>query len=464
MSARPLTISLHALGGQGGGVLADWIVAVARKAGWLAQATSVPGVAQRTGATIYYIELFPDPAATPVLALMPSRGDVDLVLASELMEAGRAINRGLVTPDRTTLVATSSRAYSVGEKSAMGDGRFASGPIVEAATSHARRLVLFDMDAAAEETGSHINAVLLGAAANSGALPFARAYYEAVIRDGGLSVDANLAGFAAGYDNAARSVTGAAPAPRQLNETERLVTEGERRLVDYQDRAYAQLYRKRLARFAGLERPDGLLTRELARYLALWMSFEDTIRVADLKTRAERFARVRDEVRAKPGQIVRITEYLHPRVEELCDTMPAWLGALVLRTGWLRRLIAWAFARGRHVTTSDLGGYLLLSFIASLRGARRATLRHMHENAKIEDWLARCEVAARSDYGLAVEIARCQRLIKGYGDTYDRGWSSFAALMARAPSVTAAELAALREAALVDSEGAALTVALAQSA
>jgi indolepyruvate ferredoxin oxidoreductase beta subunit len=47
------------MGGQGGGVLADWIVALAETEGWIAQSTSVPGVAQRTGATIYYIEMLP---------------------------------------------------------------------------------------------------------------------------------------------------------------------------------------------------------------------------------------------------------------------------------------------------------------------------------------------------------------------------------------------------------------------
>ena len=49
---RPITIAVLALGGEGGGVLADWIVDLAQHGGYLAQTTSVPGVAQRTGATI----------------------------------------------------------------------------------------------------------------------------------------------------------------------------------------------------------------------------------------------------------------------------------------------------------------------------------------------------------------------------------------------------------------------------
>jgi indolepyruvate ferredoxin oxidoreductase beta subunit len=453
---HPITISLHAIGGQGGGVLADWLIAIARDAGWIAQSTSVPGVAQRTGATVYYIELFPLSAIAdrePILALMPMPGDVDLVVASELMEAGRAVNRGLVT-DRTTLVASTSRIYAISEKSGMGDGRFSGAPVLDAIKLAARHLVAFDMEAEAERTGSVISAVLLGAIAGSGALPFDRGTYLAAIEASGIAVGTNLAGFAAGYDAA----QAAPPAPGiALPVTARsLVAEGERRLIDYQDAAYAALYRDRLARFAGVERADGLLTRELARYLALWMSYEDTARVADLKTRGARFERVRREVGAKPGQIVHITEYLHPRLEELCDSMPASLGAFVLRTLWISRLIARMFARGRHVTTSKLGGFLLLYFVGSLRRWRRSTLRYWHENGKIEAWLDLVLRVAARDYPLAVEIARCQRLIKGYGDTYDRGWRNFSVLMARAQAVDAATLARLRLAALADDEGGAL--------
>jgi indolepyruvate ferredoxin oxidoreductase, beta subunit len=49
--ARPITILIAALGGEGGGVLTDWIVAAASQLGFPVQSTSIPGVAQRTGAT-----------------------------------------------------------------------------------------------------------------------------------------------------------------------------------------------------------------------------------------------------------------------------------------------------------------------------------------------------------------------------------------------------------------------------
>ena len=132
---RLIKIAILAMGGEGGGVLADWLVSLAEAHGHLAQTTSVPGVAQRTGATIYYVEVFPAAAAqqagrAPVMALMPMPGDVDIVLASELMEAGRAVQRGLVTPGRTTLLTSTHRVYAIAEKTSMGDGRADSGALL----------------------------------------------------------------------------------------------------------------------------------------------------------------------------------------------------------------------------------------------------------------------------------------------------------------------------------------------
>src|SRR5690606_34614741 len=128
-----------------------------------------PGVAQRTGATIYYVEMIEEPAdgSYPVLSLMPSPGDVDIVIGAELMEAGRAMQRGLVAPDRTTLIASTHRAYAVQEKSVPGDGIADPQKVYEAARVAAKRVVAFDMAALAERTGSAISAVLFGALAGS---------------------------------------------------------------------------------------------------------------------------------------------------------------------------------------------------------------------------------------------------------------------------------------------------------
>src|SRR5579871_2294509 len=148
MSERPIKLTIAALGGQGGGVLADWLIEIAETEDYIAQSTSVPGVAQRTGATIYYLEFFPRAAAqkagrAPILALMPVPGDVDCVIASELAEAGRAIQRGLVTPDKTTLISSTHRTYVIAEKMAMGDGSANSEELAKLVREQAKRVVLF---------------------------------------------------------------------------------------------------------------------------------------------------------------------------------------------------------------------------------------------------------------------------------------------------------------------------------
>jgi indolepyruvate ferredoxin oxidoreductase, beta subunit len=495
MAERPIKLTIAALGGQGGGVLADWLIAIAGAEGYIAQSTSVPGVAQRTGATVYYLEFFPRAAAEragrePVMALMPVPGDVDCVIASELAEAGRAIQRGLVTPERTTLISSSHRSYAIAEKSAMGSGITDAKGLAELVRRSARRVVLFDMEETAERNRSVISSVLLGALCGAAVLPFRKRSFEEAIRHSGIAVDANLAAFEDACQRAQRGDSGfreradklvqeipvTAQAARMqvlLERVRRLpppvqavALEGTRRALDYQDPAYARLYLDRLESIAaasvggGADATAYALLESTARGLALWMSFEDTIRVADLKTRSSRFARVRQEIRAPAQQLFGITEFMKPRVQEIAGTLPAALGRWLLRSPRIRGVVAGGTG-GRQIRTSTLSGFLLLYGVSGLRRWRRSTLRFHEENARIEEWLKRIEALAAQNYWLAVELARSQRLIKGYGETHERGWASFCSLMQQLPRLAArddgaAVLARLSEAALADEEGAAL--------
>ncbi|HET9389134.1 MAG TPA: DUF6537 domain-containing protein, partial [Steroidobacteraceae bacterium] len=201
---------------------------------------------------------------------------------------------------------------------------------------------------------------------------------------------------------------------------------------------------------------DSLL-EATARGLALWMTFEDPIRVADLKTRGSRFVRVREEVRAPPGQLLGITEFVRPRVEEIAGTVPAGVGRWLLRSPRIRgRLARWT--GGKQIRTSTLGGFVLLYMLAGLRRWRRGTLRFQEENARIEEWLGRIERHAQSSYALALEVARAQRLVRGYGDTHERGWRNFTTLMSQLDSLASRQdgalwLARLHAASLADEEG-----------
>lgn len=536
-TAQPIKIAILAMGGEGGGVLADWIVDLGEHNGFIAQTTSVPGVAQRTGATIYYVELFPRAQAeadggTPVLALMPLPGDVDVVLASELMEAGRAVQRGLVTPDRTTLIASTHRVYSIAEKMALGDGRVDDRELIAHADRAAKRFVRFDMAQAADASGSVISAVLFGALAGTGVLPFARAQFEATVARSRVGVAASLKAFDTAYGRAATAdsravvsdspcaqhgtplaasisrppdasvptpaaaeLDGATDAPgaasadfgmpaapvsdpqvRTLIDRVRsafpaaahpVLSEGVRRLIDYQDPAYAELYLDRAARIGTASGdPDPTLLVQAARHLALWMSYEDTIRVAELKTRGTRFARVQNETRTGKDQLLEISEFMHPRLQEICETLPAPIGRWLSSSGWPRRLVERTAQRGRVIRTSSLRGFTMLYAVARLKRWRRGTLRYQNENARIEQWLEHIRSAASVNPLLAVEIAQCQRLIKGYSDTHERGLRNYQTVMdivRRAGRTLApATLRELRDAALADEHGDRLSMVIAQ--
>ncbi|MFA5913269.1 MAG: indolepyruvate oxidoreductase subunit beta family protein [Burkholderiales bacterium] len=501
---RPITILIAALGGEGGGVLADWIIAAATAQDYPVQSTSIPGVAQRTGATTYYIELYPLRAAElqgrrPVMTLAPAPADIDVMLASELLEAGRALLNGYVTPGRTTLIASTHRIYTVDEKIALGDGRYDSERILAAAQTLAKRAILTDFHKLAANTGAMINAALFGALAGSGALPLPRAACEEAIRSAGKGAETSLRGFALGYAAAAGGQTGdetaavhaaetLAPSAKTLApslrervrqsfpaEVHAMLELGAARVADFQDEDYAVLYLDRLAPIAQRDQEQAgaekwKLTSETARFLALWMSYEDVIRVANLKSRRSRFERVRSEVQAKPGEPVRIVEYLKPGVEEVAALLPPGLS---------RRLVAWAGKRGLmqklnvglHVNSSGITGFLMLRLLAALRPLRRRSARYAEEQALIERWLAAIAAtgATSADAELALEIALCGRLIKGYGDTNRRAKANFLRIFdtlveggspsdarQRAQAVRAARLGAL-----ADPEGRGLEATLA---
>ena len=494
---RPICVAVLAMGGQGGGVLSDWIVELAESQGWHAQSTSVPGVAQRTGATLYYIEMLPPKAGrAPILSLMPAQGEVDIVIAAELMEAGRSILRGLVTPDRTSLIASTHRLYAVAEKEKPGDAIADPNIVIEAAGVAARRIIAFDMEAVANRSNSVISACLFGALAASNTLPFGRDAFEAIIKSGGRGVETNLNAFAATYDRAkqppaaSRSPLAGKPAKRLppvpvaagRPDLDKLLTRirefpaplhsilyaGVRQLTDFQDPAYAAEYLDRLGKLCALDRNnDGAaksyaFTGAAAKYVAVAMAYDDVIRVADLKTRRGRFERVRHDNGVGSGQIVYTTEYMHPRIEEVAGTLPAPLGRFLEA---YPRLFGWMFRNGRRVRSGTVHWFLALYLLASLRPIRRATLRHKREMEHLDQWLSLAAASVPNNYDLAVEIIAARRLVKGYSDTHARGLSKFDRVIGAVPLLAGRDDAAdwmrrLRDAALLDENGIALDGAL----
>jgi indolepyruvate ferredoxin oxidoreductase beta subunit len=500
--SRPITILVCALGGEGGGVLSQWLFDTALACGHSAQSTSIPGVAQRTGATTYYLEVHPEPDAAlggrrPVFSLNPVPGAIDLLVSSELLETVRQIGLGMASAERTTVISSSSRALTVAEKMQPGDGRVGDAALLATLQRHARAAEVFDMSTLAREAGTVISAVLLGAIAASGVLPFAREAYEATIRRSGRGVDASLAGFARAYEQVAtrrqqraqaeqvlQSVSAglapvrldaAPPLPAAVRDAfpaavHDVLALGHARLVDYQDARYAALYLQRLARVLDAERagdPDVALghatTRETARWLALWMAFDDIVRVAHLKLRAARAQRVRAEVGARDDELVRVYDHFKPGVPEFAALLPQGLATRLL--AWdARRRAPWALPL--KVGTHTVLGALALRIVAELKGQRRRGSRFALEQSLIERWLAAVERGAREHAALGHELAQCGRLIKGYGSTNERGKENLLhivdhlATRPAPPAERAAAVRAAREAALADEGGRALDRAL----
>jgi indolepyruvate ferredoxin oxidoreductase beta subunit len=492
---RPICVAVLAMGGQGGGVLSDWVVELAESQGWHAQSTSVPGVAQRTGSTLYYVEMLPPKdGRAPILSLMPAPGEVDVIVAAELAEAGRSILRGLVTPDRSTLIASTHRLYSVAEKERPGDATADPNVMIEAAGVAAKRVIAFDMETLATKNNSVISACLFGALAASGTLPFGRDAFEAVVKAGGRGIETSLKAFSAAYDQATQPPAAnpvvkrpgkrfdPLPAAAGRADLDRLLARirefpetlhgmlyaGTKRLTDFQDPAYAGEYLDRIAALYALDRKKGgeaksyAFTAAAAKYLALAMAYDDVIRVADLKTRRSRYDRVLRDNAVGTGQIVYTTEYMHPRLEEVAGTLPAPLGRFLEANP---ALFGWAFKSGRRVRSGTIRWFAMLYVLAAFRPIRRSTLRHQREMAHIETWLAAATTQIAQNYDVAVEVLNARRLVKGYSDTHARGQSKFDRVMSAAPQLAARADGAewmrrLRDAALMDEEGIALDGAL----
>jgi indolepyruvate ferredoxin oxidoreductase beta subunit len=545
-------------------------VDAARLAGHRAQATSIPGVAQRTGSTTYYLEFDPqresDRSGAPlVFNLSPVPGALDALVSSELLETARQAGNGMLSAERTLVLSSSARTLTTLERMAPGDGRLDDQALMKLVAAFSREHHVLDMAGLARQHGTVVSAVMLGAIAGSGLLPFERRHFEDAVKAGGgnaSATQASLKGFAAACDEVsgartrgafvaqvlggselkhaahASTPTGAitaTPAPGakgsmnvatiasgQNGETgasadgargpgaagqrllagdtrfpdalHPLLTLGCDRLNSYQGAGYARLYLDRVAavlqeeqsRAADSTRPeadaaaegtaqvasvDGWpITRETARGLAVSMAFDDVIRVAELKSRSARLQRVRSEARAGEQDVLKVYDHFKPGVPEFAALLPA---------GLARRLQAWdarrqarglaAWALPLKIGTHTVTGVLALRALGLLKPLRPLGSRWAAEQALIEQWLSAVRDGTRQQAELGLELARCCRLVKGYGGTHDRGREQLLHVLQHlAPAdgtpaqaqAAAQAVAAAREAALVDGSGRALAEAL----
>jgi indolepyruvate ferredoxin oxidoreductase beta subunit len=565
---RPLTLLICALGGEGGGVLTQWLVDAARLAGHRAQATSIPGVAQRTGSTTYYLEFDPrresERAGAPlVFNLSPVPGALDALVSSELLETARQASNGMLSAERTLVLSSSARTLTTLERMAPGDGRLDDAALRRLVAAFSREHHVLDMAGLARQHGTVVSAVMLGAIAGSGLLPFERRHFEDALKAGGGSgaaTQASLKGFAAACDEVASARTrgafvaqvlggseleyaaqastptgaiAATPAPgakgpmnvatiasgqndktgastdgargpgaaaqrllagdaRFPDALHALLTLGCDRLISYQGAGYARRYLDRVAAVLEAEQVQAAgrtpppsdaaaegkvqvgsvdswpITRETARGLAVWMAFDDVIRVAELKSRGARLQRVRSEARAGVQDVLKVYDHFKPGVPEFAALLPAGLARRV--QAWdarrqARGLAAWALPL--KIGTHTITGVLALRALGLLKPLRPLGSRWAAEQSLIEQWLEAVRNGTRQHPQLGLELARCCRLVKGYGGTHDRGREQLLHVIQHLAPADSAQaqaaaqaVAAAREAALADGSGKALAEAL----
>lgn len=165
------------------------------------------------------------------------------------------------------------------------------------------------------------------------------------------------------------------------------------------------------------------------------------------------------------GEVIAVTEFMHPRMEELLGLLPPRLGTAMERRPRLVGLLDRVFCGARRIRTDTISGFLLLYLFAGLRGWRRRTLRYAREWQRIRAWLGTIQTVVGEDPALAVELLANQRLIKGYSETHARGLDKYTRVMAAAERLkgrpdAAAWVRRLREAALKDEHSVALEEAL----
>ena len=245
---------------------------------------------------------------------------------------------------------------------------------------------------------------------------------------------------------------------------------GVKRAIDYQDLAYGDEYLARLEALKALDETHGgaahgfAFTAAAAKHVANAMAYDDVIGVADLKIRSARFARIGAEMKAG-GDPLLLTEFVHPRGEEVVSLLPARWGRKVSANPKLMARIDWLVNRDRRIETATLWGFLQFNALAGLRRWRRKLQRHAVETRHMESWLTLATRTLPENYDLARGIIATRRLIKGYSDTHARGLSKFDRVLSATPLLLrradgGAWMDRLISAALKDENGDALDGAL----
>lgn len=465
-----IKIMVPAVGGQGGGVLTEWLVQAFFLEDYDVQGISLPGLSQRGGSTVYYLEAHPRPEADDkpiIFAQFPVPGEVDVIISQEFLELGRALQLGYGS-DRTTIVTSTHRIYSTLEKMPIGSGIYSDENLRKIATAFSSKLIELNALQLAKDNGMDdlaVNAILFGALAASGSIPLSKASFVSSIEKVGVAVKTNLRGFEVGWNFVSSSKAGDAGKKQvvwetfvrtradQLEEYERevylgkvsrietefpkqlreILAESLYRLIDYQDAEYADRYIDDVREVLALDesmKGNLKLTEHFARNLALLMSYEDGIRVAELKIKSDRFKRIKEEMRLRDDQVFKVIDYLKPDAEELYGLLPNVVIApfvRVIESSLFKKI--WRRKRpvtfAQTPTTTSFSGFLRLWLMTKMKFMRPGSYRFKKERALMDKYKESTLYYAGLDYKLGSLVARSGSMVKGYGKVRRRTIKAF---------------------------------------
>lgn len=465
-----IKIMVPAVGGQGGGVLTEWLVQAFFLEDYDVQGISLPGLSQRGGSTVYYLEAHPRPEADDkpiIFAQFPVPGEVDVIISQEFLELGRALQLGYGS-DRTTIVTSTHRIYSTLEKMPIGSGIYSDENLRKIATAFSSKLIELNALQLAKDNGMDdlaVNAILFGALAASGSIPLSKASFVSSIEKVGVAVKTNLRGFEVGWNFVSSSKAGDAGKKQvvwetfvrtmadQLEEYERevylgkvsrietefpkqlreILAESLYRLIDYQDAEYADRYIDDVREVLTLDesmKGNLKLTEHFARNLALLMSYEDGIRVAELKIKSDRFKRIKEEMRLRDDQVFKVIDYLKPDAEELYGLLPNVVIApfvRVIESSLFKKI--WRRKRpvtfAQTPTTTSFSGFLRLWLMTKMKFMRPGSYRFKKERALMDKYKESTLYYAGLDYKLGSLVARSGSMVKGYGKVRRRTIKAF---------------------------------------
>jgi indolepyruvate ferredoxin oxidoreductase beta subunit len=450
---RATRVLIGTVGGQGGGVLSDWLVHGLLNAGWRATSIGLLGLSQRAGTVTYYCEAMPGSGKTPVSSMFATPGDVDLIIGQELLELARIVFGGFAAPG-CAIVGNSARYLTTMEKMPAEGGVYDSQIIAAAVQALAPgRHYLFDAQRLVLEAGLPAltsNAMLLGAALASPAFDLPAAPFHEAIRKSEVNVKANIAAFDLGYQRVkdgsmprlmvdghkvldwtelARQRAGRFTLARERASYEQLLAGAARqfpapvllvlaealyRLIDFQDARYAEAYLEQLGALTARDGANEAMTAAYARNLGTWLTYEDAARVAQLKTRRERFERIAQDFEVGTTRFV-VTDYLVPDTEQILGALPVSLARLVERIGSAVKPGFSDMKFPLRIKTSSVPGFWAMRTVAALRHLRRGSRRHADELRLIGRWQDAVTHWRGHGAPLALLAADAARVVKGYG-------------------------------------------------